>query len=491
VKAATLTGSGPAGRAVASTAGDHFKKTVLELGGSDPYVVLDDADIEAAATTGAWARNLNGGQSCIAAKRFIVHDAAYEAFIDRFVTEIESFSVGDPMDHDTDVGPQARSDLMDGIHEQVTESVDAGATVLTGGEPLNRDGAYYPPTVLADVPSGCPVDAEEVFGPVAAVYRVPNEDTAIEKANETEFGLGASIWTNDLERGERIAGRIDAGCTYINELVKSDPRVPFGGVKESGYGRELSEMGIKEFLNAKTVYSDIVLSGADYHHTETLLNKNDRQYSEAYWDKKIFAPSSLIFYVGFDKKLKNVEHHTLFFDVDFAEHARAIYDDPQWPEEPLFYASFPSKTDDSAAPEGMEAGIFLIPLAPGLKDTQELRDLYFKKIMSRFETLTEQKVQENIRFRESFCVNDFIRDYNSYKGNAYGLANTLLQTAFLRPGLKSKKVERLFFTGQLSVPGPGVPPSLISGKLAANLIDKEILKIGKSECCGSFFLVLL
>jgi succinate-semialdehyde dehydrogenase/glutarate-semialdehyde dehydrogenase len=254
VKAATLTGSGPAGRAVASTAGENLKKTVLELGGSDPYVVLDDADVEAAATTGAWARNLNGGQSCIAAKRFVVHDAVYEEFVDRFVTEVESFAVGDPMDRDTDVGPQARQDLMEGIHEQVTDSVDAGATVLTGGEPLDSEGAYYPPTVLADVPPGCPVDAEEVFGPVAAVYRVPDEETAVEKANDTEFGLGASIWTDDLERGERIAGRIDAGCTYVNELVKSDPRVPFGGVKESGYGRELSEAGISEFVNRKTVW---------------------------------------------------------------------------------------------------------------------------------------------------------------------------------------------------------------------------------------------
>ncbi len=255
VKAVTLTGSGPAGRAVASTAGENLKKTVLELGGSDPYVVLDDADIEAAASTGAWARNLNGGQSCIAAKRFVVHDTVYESFTERFVAEIESFTVGDPMDEKTDIGPLARQDLLEGIHEQVTESVDAGATVLTGGEPLEHDGAYYPPTVLADVPPGCPVDAEEVFGPVAPIYRVSDEDAAIEKANETEFGLGASIWTADLERGERLAGRIEAGCTYVNELVKSDPRVPFGGVKDSGYGRELSKAGITEFVNRKTVWS--------------------------------------------------------------------------------------------------------------------------------------------------------------------------------------------------------------------------------------------
>ena len=167
-----------------------------------------------------------------------------------------------------------------------------------------------------------------------------------------------------------------------------------------------------------------------------------------------------------------MEHHSLFFDVDFDVHAQAIYDTPKWPKEPLFYASFPSKTDTNSAPDGKEAGIFLIPLAPGLEDTQELRDLYFEKIITRFEFLTNQKVKNNIIFKESFCVNDFIKDYNSYKGNAYGMANTLLQTAFLRPKLKSKKVKNLYFTGQLTVPGPGVPPSLISGKLVSDLIEK-------------------
>jgi phytoene desaturase len=222
-----------------------------------------------------------------------------------------------------------------------------------------------------------------------------------------------------------------------------------------------------------TYHSDVVLSGADYHHSETLLDANDRQYSEAYWEKKVFAPSSLLFYVGFDKKLINVNHHTLFFDVDFDVHAKAIYDQPEWPENPLFYASFPSITDENSAPVGKEAGIFLIPLAPGLKDTEELRAIYFEKIISRFERLTSQSVKNNIIFKESFCVNDFVEDYNSYKGNAYGMANTLLQTAFLRPKLKSKKVENLYFTGQLTVPGPGVPPSLISGKLVAELIKKH------------------
>jgi phytoene desaturase len=222
--------------------------------------------------------------------------------------------------------------------------------------------------------------------------------------------------------------------------------------------------------NGETFKADIIVSGADYHHTETLIEKPYRQYSENYWSKKTFAPSSLLFYVGFDKKLENVNHHTLFFDVDFDIHAEAIYDNPKWPENPLFYASFPSKTDVSVAPQGKEAGIFLIPLAPGLEDTKELRDTYFEKIISRFESLTSQNVKKHIIFKESFCINDFVKDYNSYKGNAYGMANTLTQTAFLRPKLKSKKVQNLFFTGQLTVPGPGVPPSLISGKLVADLV---------------------
>lgn len=228
-------------------------------------------------------------------------------------------------------------------------------------------------------------------------------------------------------------------------------------------------------VNGKIVEADIILSGADYHHTETLLDENDRMYSEKYWETKTFAPSSLLFYVGFDKKVENVEHHSLFFDVDFDVHAEAIYDNPKWPEEPLFYASFPSKTDLNCAPEGKEAGIFLIPIAPGIEDTPELRAKYFDKIMTRFEKLTQQDLKNNVIFKESFCVKDFIKDYNSYKGNAYGLANTLFQTAFLRPKLKSKKVKNLYFTGQLTVPGPGVPPALISGKLVSELIQKNKL----------------
>lgn len=226
-------------------------------------------------------------------------------------------------------------------------------------------------------------------------------------------------------------------------------------------------------VNGKIEPADLILSGADYHHTETLLDQKDRMYSEKYWESKTFAPSSLLFYVGFDKKVKNVEHHSLFFDVDFNIHAEAIYDDPKWPEEPLFYASFPSKTDLNCAPEGKEAGIFLIPIAPGIEDTPELREKYFEIIMTRFENLTEQDLKNNVIFKESFCVKDFIKDYNSYKGNAYGLANTLFQTAFLRPKLKSNKVKNLYFTGQLTVPGPGVPPALISGKLVAELIKKN------------------
>ena len=226
-------------------------------------------------------------------------------------------------------------------------------------------------------------------------------------------------------------------------------------------------------VNGKTITSDYVLSGADYHHSETLLDKEHRQYSEAYWDKKTFAPSSLLFYVGFDKKIKNVEHHNLFFDTDFEAHAEDIYDNPKWPDQPLFYVNFPSVTDKSMAPEGCETGFFLIPIAPGLEDTESLRKKYFNLIIDRFEKKTLQEVKNNIIFNESFCVKDFKEQYNSYKGNAYGMANTLLQTAFLRPNLKSKKVKHLYFTGQLTVPGPGVPPALISGKLAADLIKNN------------------
>jgi len=227
-------------------------------------------------------------------------------------------------------------------------------------------------------------------------------------------------------------------------------------------------------INGEIINSDIILSGADYHHTETLLEEKDRAYSEKYWESRVFAPSSLLFFVGFNKKIENISHHALFFDVDFNQHAQDIYDEPKWPDAPLFYANFPSKTDKTAAPEGMESGFFLIPLAPGINDSEELRETYFEKIITRFEQLTKQEIKNNIIFKRSFCKNDFVTDYNAYKGNAYGMANTLLQTAFLRPKLKSKKVRNLYFTGQLTVPGPGVPPALISGKLVAELIQKSI-----------------
>ncbi|WP_108425746.1 phytoene desaturase family protein [Flagellimonas amoyensis] len=226
----------------------------------------------------------------------------------------------------------------------------------------------------------------------------------------------------------------------------------------------------------KNHLADDVVSGADYHHSETLLDKKYRQYSEEYWAKKTYAPSSLLFYIGFDQRLKHIEHHNLFFDTDFEKHAQEIYDDPQWPSNPLFYANFPSVTDATMAPEGCETGFFLVPIAPGLEDTPELREQYFDIVMDRFERLTHQQIKNTIIFKESFCVNDFVEQYNSYKGNAYGLANTLKQTAFLRPNLKSSKVKNLFFTGQLTVPGPGVPPSLISGKLVADLITKDVKK---------------
>jgi len=226
--------------------------------------------------------------------------------------------------------------------------------------------------------------------------------------------------------------------------------------------------------NGKEIIADAVLSGADYHHSETLLDPKPRQYSKSYWDKKTFAPSSLLFYIGFDKKLINIEHHNLFFDTNFELHAEEIYDRPQWPKDPLFYVNFPSVTDDSMAPDGCETGFFLVPIATALEDTPELRSQYFDIIIERFQERTGQSVKNNIIFKESFCVNDFIAQYNSYKGNAYGMANTLSQTAFLRPNLKSKKVNGLFFTGQLTVPGPGVPPSLISGKLVSELIMKTI-----------------
>ena len=229
--------------------------------------------------------------------------------------------------------------------------------------------------------------------------------------------------------------------------------------------------GIK--VNGNLIKSDVILSGADYHHTEKLLPGNLRQYSEKYWSKRVLAPSSLLFYLGFDKKLNNLAHHNLFFDTDFNLHSKEIYKEPKWPSEPLFYANFTSITNEHTAPLGCENGFILIPLAPGLKDTEELREKYFNIVIERIESITEQKIKNNIIYKKSFCVSDFIEEYNSYKGNAYGLANTLLQTSFLRPKLKSKLVKNMYFTGQLSVPGPGVPPAIVSGKLVADLINNK------------------
>ncbi|MGY6650209.1 phytoene desaturase family protein [Wenyingzhuangia sp. IMCC45574] len=224
---------------------------------------------------------------------------------------------------------------------------------------------------------------------------------------------------------------------------------------------------------SSTYPCDVVLSGADYHFTESLLPNQFKQYSDKFWEKQTFAPSALLFYVAFDKKLENVEHHTLFFDTSFDVHAKSIYDTKEWPTEPLFYASFPSITDDYFAPEEKEAGTFLIPIAPGLEDTPEIREKYFDIIINRLERITKQSVREHVLFKESYCVNDFKEQFNSYKGNAYGLANTLLQTHILRPKLKSKKINNLYFTGQLTVPGPGVPPAIISGEIVSKLISKN------------------
>ncbi len=254
VKAVTLTGSDHAGRQVAATAGRKLKKTVLELGGSDPFIVLDDADLEEAARTAARARCINSGQSCIAAKRFIVEDTIFLSFMERFRKAMASLVVGDPLDEATQVGPQAREDLMRELDAQVHASISRGAELVLGGSPVDRKGYFYPPTILAGVKAGMRAYDEELFGPVASVIRVEDLDQAVAVANDTPFGLGASVWTRDARKGEEIAARLEAGAVFINGLVKSDPRLPFGGVKESGYGRELSHYGIKEFVNIQTVW---------------------------------------------------------------------------------------------------------------------------------------------------------------------------------------------------------------------------------------------
>ena len=255
VAAVTLTGSTPAGRAVAAKAGAMLKKSVLELGGSDPYLILEDADLERAVETCVASRLVNGGQSCIAAKRFVIHDSHRAAAERLFAEAMRARRVGDPLADGVDVGPMARRDLRDEVHEQVERSIAKGARLLAGGVRPAGPGAFYPPTVLSDVRPGMPAYDDEIFGPVAALLFVPDEEEAIRVANDSPFGLGAAVFTRDLARGEEIAARrLDAGSCFVNAFVRSDPRLPFGGVKASGYGRELAAFGIREFVNVKTVY---------------------------------------------------------------------------------------------------------------------------------------------------------------------------------------------------------------------------------------------
>jgi succinate-semialdehyde dehydrogenase/glutarate-semialdehyde dehydrogenase len=254
VAAATLTGSEPAGRSVASIAGKQIKKTVLELGGSDPFIVMPSANLDEAVSTAVKARTINSGQSCIAAKRFIVGTEIYPEFERRFVEEMKNLKVGDPLQESTDIGPLATEQILKDVADQVQTSVAAGALVLTGGQKLKREGNFYEPTVLTNIPAGSPAACDEVFGPVAMLFRAKGINEAIELANNTSFGLGAAAWTNNAAEQERFINELEAGSVFINGMVASDPRLPFGGIKNSGYGRELAEFGIREFVNVKTVW---------------------------------------------------------------------------------------------------------------------------------------------------------------------------------------------------------------------------------------------
>ena len=279
--------------------------------------------------------------------------------------------------------------------------------------------------------------------------------------NYADFGIGTFQPPNGFH--DLVNAMVDLGKSL--------------GVKYK-VNHELSKINVRNkkveniVINGKSTDCDLILSGADYHHTESLLPIKCRQYNNKYWKSRVFAPSSLLFYVGFNKKLKNVQHHNLIFDTDFNKHAEEIYDSPKWPTDPLFYANFTSKTNSKTAPEGSENAFFLIPIAIDLIDNEETRDRYFEKIIKKMELYTGQELKDSITYKRSFCVNDFKDQYNSYGGNAYGLANTLFQTAFLRPNIKSKLVQNLYFCGQLTVPGPGVPPAVVSGELVANLINK-------------------
>ena len=279
--------------------------------------------------------------------------------------------------------------------------------------------------------------------------------------NYADFGIGTFQPPNGFH--DLVNAMVDLGKSL--------------GVKYK-VNHELSKINVRNkkveniVVNGKSTDCDLILSGADYHHTESLLPVKSRQYNNKYWKSRVFAPSSFLFYVGFNKKLKNVQHHNLIFDTDFNKHAEEIYDSPKWPTDPLFYANFTSKTNTKTAPEGAENAFFLIPIAIDLIDNEETRDKYFEKIIKKMELYTGQELKDSITYKRSFCVNDFKNEYNSYGGNAYGLANTLFQTAFLRPNIKSKLVQNLYFCGQLTVPGPGVPPAVVSGELVANLINK-------------------
>ena len=279
--------------------------------------------------------------------------------------------------------------------------------------------------------------------------------------NYADFGIGTFQPPNGFH--DLVNAMVDLGKSL--------------GVKYK-VNHELSKINVSNkkveniVINGKSTDCDLILSGADYHHTESLLPVKSRQYNNRYWKSRVFAPSSLLFYVGFNKKLKNVQHHNLIFDTDFNKHAEEIYGSPKWPTDPLFYANFTSKTNSKTAPEGSENAFFLIPIAIDLIDNEETRDKYFEKIIKKMELYTGQKLKDSITYKRSFCINDFKNEYNSYGGNAYGLANTLFQTAFLRPNIKSKLVQNLYFCGQLTVPGPGVPPAVVSGELVANLINK-------------------